>query len=87
MYAMRYIDSKLGYCTYDGKNRAKFLEETFQLKNLDTSIRQLMIPAFDIDSEATIWFDSYHGTDREKKLLSMQEIQNQQNKETNCLRY
>ena len=68
---MQYIDSQLGYSTYDGKNRSRFLEETFQLKKLDSSIRQLMIPAFDIDSEATIWFDSYQGTDKEQKLKTI----------------
>lgn len=44
---------------YDGMNKSNILyKELFYVKNLGYSIRQLLIPAFSIDTEDTIWFDS-----------------------------
>ena len=43
---------------YNGINRDKIFEKIFQLRQIENSIRQLLIPTFDYNQDLTLWFDS-----------------------------
>ena len=58
---------------YDGQGKEKMLVNVFQMKEFKSSIRQLLIPAFSIDCEDTIWFDSSLGA-QDKVNLPLNEI-------------
>lgn len=63
---------------YDGLGKQKLLANLFQTKGFSNSIRQLLIPAFSIDMEDTIWFDSTMGQP-DKANLPQNEISNEKN--------
>ena len=62
---MQFFDNLKGQTTYNGKNLKNFMENLFQLKCMNESIRQLLIPAFDLKFGNPVWFDSHYGQDKE----------------------
>ena len=78
-----FIDMQLfGKPKYDGQNRERVLEKQFQLRQMDTSIRQLLIPTFDANQDSTVWFDSsWYGEDSQKNYITLSEAQIESNEE------